>query len=93
VKQEGEETLVVDPTSASPVDEDLAAPTEQLNPESEESALVEANDTEERLLEKDTAQSPGKLLPWLIGAAALLIIAVGIYFGSWKNREISDENK
>ena len=93
VKQEGEETLVVDPTRASPMDEALAGPTSQPNPEAEESALEEANDTEERLLEKETAQSPGKLLPWLIGAAALLIIAVGIYFGSWKNREISDENK
>lgn len=93
VEQEGEETPVVDPTRVSPAEETLAALTEQPNPEVEEGASVKANNTDERLLEKDTAQSPGKLLPWLIGAAALLIIAVGIYFGSRKNRAISEEDK
>lgn len=84
---------MVDPTRVSPAEETLAALTEQPNPEVEEGASVKANNTDERLLEKDTAQSPGKLLPWLIGAAALLIIAVGIYFGSRKNRAISEEDK
>lgn len=93
VEPEGQETPVVDPTSGSPAEGPIAAPTEQPNPEAEKSASVEANNTDERLLEKDNAQGSGKLLHWLIGAAALLTIAVGIYFGSRKNREISYENK
>jgi hypothetical protein len=93
VEQEWEETLAADATSVSPEEETLAAPTEEPESEAEESALEEANNTNERLLTKDTAQNPGKLLPWLIGAAALLIIAVGIYFGSRKNRAITEEDK
>lgn len=93
LEPEVEETTAAEATIASLTEETLAAPAEQPNAEAEESVLDEANNSDERLLAKDTAQSPGKLLPWLIGAAVLLIIAVGVYFSSRKNRAISEEDK
>lgn len=93
VDPEGEETIAADATGASLTEEILVAAPEMHTPEAEESVLDEANNTYERLLTKNSAQGPGKLLPWLIGSSVLLIIAVGIYFGYRKNRATSDENK
>lgn len=68
------------PTPVSEVVNTLPAPTEAVG-------------TEGRELAKDSVFSFGKLLPWLIGAIVLLIIAAGVYLRTRKNKPISEEGK
>gem|GEM_PF-1620132 len=93
LESEGEEPPAAEPTGASPAQNTLAAPVQQPNTEAEGDGSEEKNNTEGRILTKDSPQGFSNLLAWLIGAAVLLIIAVGIYFGKRKNRTISEEDK
>jgi len=88
-------TLVptAEPTGASPAQDTLAAPLQEPNTEAEGDGSEEINNTEGRILTKDNPQGFRNLLPWLIGATVLLIIAGGIYFGKRKNKAISEEDK
>lgn len=69
---------------------ELTAVAEVINPLP---ASIEAVGTEGRELAKDSAFSFGKLLPWLIGAVVLLIIAAGVYLRTRKAKPISEEDK
>lgn len=93
LESEGEEPPAAEPTGANPAQDTMAAPVQQPNTEAEGDGLGKVNDTEGRILTKDSPQGFSNLLAWLIGAAVLLIIAVGIYFGKRKNKTISEEDK
>ena len=87
------ETPAAEPTGMNPELETQPAVIEQLGVDAEASGIDNNGSSEGRILTKDSPQSLGKVLPWLLGAVGFLIISAGIYLIIRKTRVIKEEDR